>query len=362
VNFNLESLQLGLAFKLIMRTRTILAIKLGAYILFWIAALIYLAITFAIATMVAQAIPIVGFILFIVAIVGVAPLYQLAYRYVFYMIKAAHIAVLSELIVNGDLPKGVSQLAWGKERVQKRFGEVNAMFVVDELVSGIVRAFTRTVYSLASFLPGDTLDQIVKIINRVIWYATSYIDEAILARSFILKKVPVWVNARDGVVLYGMVWKPLLMAAIVLMVLSYIPFIVGFLILSLPIGLLMSAVSASLGGWSIIATLILAFLIKVAVGDAFVMAVMINVYYRETKDLKPNPEMVAKLDSVSDKFQELKDRAQGDIDKYRARQKQLARNRKTSLKQHPLLTLGSQWAFPMVETKRLPSCGSYIKE
>ncbi len=324
MNFNLESLQLGQAFKLVMQTRSILAIKLGAYILFWIAALIYLGITFAVASLVAQAIEIVGVILFIVALVGIAPLYQLAYRYVFFMIKAAHIAVLSELIASGSLPKGVSQLSWGKERVEKRFGEVNAMFVVDELVSGIVRAFTRTVYSLTSFLPGDTLDQLVKIVNRVIWYATTYIDEAILARSFILQNVPVWVNARDGVILYGMVWKSLLKAAIALMVLSYIPFIVGFLILSLPIGLLMSAVSSSVGGWSVIATLILAFLIKVAVGDAFAMAVMISVYYRETKDLKPNAEMAARFDVVGDKFQELKSRAQGEIDKYRANQKQNA--------------------------------------
>jgi hypothetical protein len=38
--------------------------------------------------------------------------------------------------------------------VQERFGEVSAMFVVDEIVAGAVRAFTNTVYRIASWLPG----------------------------------------------------------------------------------------------------------------------------------------------------------------------------------------------------------------
>jgi hypothetical protein len=322
VNFSLESLQLGAAVGLLMRTRTILLIKLGAYLVFWLVAIVYLGITFAVASLVAQAIEIVGVILFIVALVATIPLYQLAYRYVFFMIKAAHIAVLSELIVHGSLPAGVGQLEWGKQQVQKRFGEVNAMFIVDELVSGVVRAFTRTVYTLTSWLPGETLQQLVRLVNRVIYYSTTYIDEAIMSRSFVRGNVPVWVNARDGVVLYAMVWKPLLTNAIALMVLSYLPLVAGFVILALPIGLIASAISASLGGWAIIATLVLAFLIKVAVGDAFAMTAMIAAYHRETKDMKPNQEAVNQLDAVSDQFQELKRKAQGEIDQYLARKRQ----------------------------------------
>ncbi|NWG15519.1 MAG: hypothetical protein HXY41_02685 [Chloroflexi bacterium] len=318
MNLDLRSLRLGEAFRLLMRTRSLLILKMGAYLLFWFLALIYLAITIGIASLVAQAIPLVGVILFIVAIIGVAPLYQLAYRYVFFMIKAAHIAVLSELLKNDNLPPGTGQLEWGRKRVEKRFGEVNAMFVVDELVSGVVRAFTNMVYRLTAWLPGDTLQQLVNILNRIIRYATNYIDEAILARSFMRDDIPVWVNARDGIVLYAMVWKPLLMNAIALMVLSYIPFIVGFLILALPIGLLASVISSSVGGWSIIATLILAFLVKVAVGDAFAMTAMIAAYHRETREMKPNPEMVAKLDAASDRFKEIKDRAQQEINRYLA--------------------------------------------
>jgi hypothetical protein len=235
---------------------------------------------------------------------------------VFFMLKAAHIAVLSEILVKGSLPAGVNQLNWGKTRVQERFGEVNGMFVVDELVTGVIRAFTNTVYALTAWLPGDSIRTLVRLINRVIQYAMSYIDEAVLSRSFVKEEQNVWANARDGVTLYAMIWKPLLMNAIALMILSYIPFLVVFILFSAPVGFILAAISQPLAGWALIFTLILSYLVKTAVGDSFAMAAMIAAYHKETAGLTPNPEMTARLDQVSDKFQELTKRAQDEIGRF----------------------------------------------
>ena len=152
---NLNSLQLGTSFKMMMRTLPIIGIRLGANLLFWAALLIYLAVVGWVAYLIGNAIQIVGVIIFIVAIVAIVPIYNLVYKYVFYMLKAAHIAVIAELLANGTVPEGRGQLAWGKEQVTKRFGEMSAMFVIDELVSGVIHAFTRTVFTLTSWLPGD---------------------------------------------------------------------------------------------------------------------------------------------------------------------------------------------------------------
>lgn len=305
---NKGSLQLGTAFNLLMRTMPIILVRLGVSIAFWLAALIYLGVTGGVSWLIGQAISIVGVILFFVAIVAMIPLYQLAYRYIFYMIKAAHIAVVSELLVRGSLPEGTNQLAWGKQRVTERFGEANVMFVVDQLVTGVVNAFTRTVYSVASWLPGD-LRSVVRILNQIIRFAMSYIDEAILARSFYSNHDNVWANARDGLVLYGMTWKPILKTAVALMALSYVPFIVVFLVFSAPLGLLLSLISTTVAGWSLLITLVLAWMVKVAVGDAFAMIAIIAVYQRETDGLEPDPQMAARLESVSSKFTELKQKA-----------------------------------------------------
>jgi hypothetical protein len=312
----LDSIQLGTAFKLTMRTLPIIGIRLGASILFWIGLLIYLAIVGWVAYLVGNAIQIVGVVLFIVALIAIIPIYNLVYHYVFYLLKAAHVAIIAELLVNGNVPGGQGQIAWGKQKVQERFGEVSGMFIIDELVMGVVRAFTRTVFMLTAWLPGDTLRTAVSIINRVIEYAMNYIDEAVLARSFWNESESVWTNARDGVVLYAMVWKPILKNAVALMILSFVPFVIAFIILAAPIGLVLSKTSPQLAGWSIIATLVLAYLIKVAVGDAFAMTAIIATYQRETLNMTPDPNMVAKLDSISDKFKNLKQRAEESIGQF----------------------------------------------
>lgn len=318
---NTQSLQLGQALRLLRLTAPVLLIRLGASLLFWLVAIVYLVIVGGISLLIANAIPLLGVILFFVAIGGLGGLYHLAYRYVFYMIKAAHVAVMSEVLANGQLPEGTGQLEFGKQKVQERFTEMNVMFVIDELVTGILRAFTGTVYQLTAWVPSDAVRTLVRIVNRVIMMALNYVDEAVLARSFYTRSESPYANARDGVVLYAMVWKPILMNAIVLMIISYIPFIVAFILFSAPIGFLIATINPALAGWAIIATLALSWLLKVAVGDSFAMAAIIATYHRETEGLTPNSEMAAKLDSVSDKFKELTQRAQEEVGRFTRQEK-----------------------------------------
>ncbi len=309
-----SSIRLGDAFSLISRTLPILLIRLGASLLFWLAAIVYFAVVGGIAYLIGQAIEILGWIILIVGLVGLGGIYQLVYRYVFYLIKAAQVAVMSEILKNGSLPEGTSQLDWGRKRVQERFGEMSGMFVIDELVNGVINAFTRTVFSIASFIPGDTVRTLVSIVNTIIRYALSYIDEAILARSFwVTENDGIWKNARDGVVLYAMVWKPILINAVVLMIISYLPFVITLLVFAAPVAFLVNIFSAQAAGWALIITLVLAWLVKVSVGDSFAMAAIIAAYYHETKDLSPDPEMSRRLEGVSDKFGELKQKAEAGI-------------------------------------------------
>jgi hypothetical protein len=249
-------------------------------------------------------------ILFIVAFAMVVPAYNLAYKYVFYMFKAAHVAIMAEILVNGKLPDGVNQLDYGRQKVTERFGEVNSMFVVDELVAGVVNAFTNTVYSIASWLPGDTLQTLASIANRVVHYATNYIDEAVLARSFYNKQEQnVWENARDGVVLYAMSWKPLLTSAVVLMVISFIPGLVAFVVFAAPLGGLLYLINPGIAAWAVLLALFLGWIFKAALGDSFALAAIIAAYQRVTDGKTPDPAMAAQLDSVSTAFQDLKNKA-----------------------------------------------------
>lgn len=305
---NLRQLQLRNALALTLKTTPILLVRLGAYLAFWVVALLYLGILFGIGALLANIAEWLGFLVGLIAVVSVVPIYRLAYKYVFYVIKAAHIAVIAELLEHGQLPPGSSQLQWGREQVQQRFGQVSLMFVVDELVEGIVKAFTRTVFSIVRILPGSQ-SRIFELLERLVRNATGYIDEAVMARSFWRRDENIWESAQEGVVLYAMIWRPLLMNAVALMVLSYVPFLAALILFAAPVGFLLNLISSALAAWSIVLVLILAYFVKAALGDAFAMTAMIATYQRETRGLTPDPQMEARLSQVTDQFAELKNRA-----------------------------------------------------
>jgi hypothetical protein len=305
----MESLQFGRAINVLMQTLPIIGIRLAVSLVSFVIFVIYMAITFGIAALLGRINETIGVIAFVVALVAVIPIYNLVNRYIFYILKVAHLAVIAELLQNNRLPDGVNQLDWGRQQVQQRFGDVNVMFIVDELVSGVISGFTNTLNWLTSWLPGDTLRTLVGMVKMVIRLSLTYIDEAVLARAFWLRSESVWTTAIDGVVLYAQVWKPILTNAVALMLLSYVPFVVVLIIFAAPVGVILNFINADLAAWGIVATLFLAFMVKVAIGDAFAMVAIIATYQKETTGLQPNPEMKAKLESISDKFRELQQRA-----------------------------------------------------
>ena len=115
-----ESLNLGKAIDLTRRTMPIILIRLGVNIIFWVVGIIYFLIVGAVAALIGSAIEFLGVIIFIVGIGGMFALYHLAYRYVFYIIKAAHIAIVSELLQNGKIKDSEGQLAYGKKLAFRR--------------------------------------------------------------------------------------------------------------------------------------------------------------------------------------------------------------------------------------------------
>jgi len=295
---SLKSIHWGEAFRLVWRTLPIAGARLGVLVLFWLGTLIYFAAVGALAYFAAQAAPWLGIVLGVIGLGGYGWLYSLAQRYVLYLVKAAQIAVMARLLETGELPGGIGQLQWGKEQVTARFGEVSAMFLVDQVVTAVVRGFSALVSGLASWAPGDALKGLARMAGRVAHYAVTYVDEAILARTFWVDDGTVWANARDGVVLYAMVWKALLLNAVVLMLASYVPAVLVVLLLAAPAGLLASAVAQSLEGWIVLAIVALGLVVKAAIGDSFAMAAIIAAYRREIEGLEPDPALLARLGKV----------------------------------------------------------------
>lgn len=299
----MKQVYLSEALALIGKTMPFIWIRLGSYLLLGLALGLYFAALGGVAWLLGSLWAPLGIIIFVIAAVGAWAIVSWASRYYFYLLKAAHTAVMTEFIVYGRGPEG-SQVAYGKEQVTSRFRDTSIMFAVDQLVDGVVKAFTRTFVNITGMLPIPGIDTLGSIVRRVALAATTFVDESILSRAYKQREENIWKVAHDGVVLYAQAWKPILTNAVVLALLSFVEFVVLLIVLGLPaaaIGALVPGLRIALG----LGVIIGAWMIKLAVADAFSLAATLIAYHRATEGLEPNAEWTAKLENLSDKFREL---------------------------------------------------------
>lgn len=299
-------LYFGEALGLIGKTMPFIWARLGSYALLGLGLGFYFGVMGGIAWLLASLWAPLGVIMFLLALGGAFGVVRWATRYYFYLLRAAHTAVMTEFIL-GNPPRG-SQLAYGKAQVTSRFRDTSLMSGVDALVDGVVKAFTRRFANMAGLLPIPGLESLMGLLQRVAISSTTYIDEAILSRAYAEREANVWKVARDGVVLYAQAWKPVLANAVALALLSYVQFVGLLVVLGLPavaLGAALPELRVALG----VGVILGAWMIKLAVGDAFSLAATLLAFHRETAALKPNEEWVARLDDLSPKFRELGQKA-----------------------------------------------------
>src|SRR5690606_2728781 len=89
-------------------------------------------------------------------------------EYIFYVVKAGHIAVMVHLIDGREVPDGQGQIEYAKTVVKARFAEANVLFVVDQLLKGVIRVITGLIGGVANFLPIPGLQTIAGFVNTVV--------------------------------------------------------------------------------------------------------------------------------------------------------------------------------------------------
>jgi len=301
-------LYFGQAIGLITKTLPFLWVRLGSYAVLGAGLLVYFAIVGGLAWGLGQLWAPLGFIVFIAGFGGAFGIVRWVTRYYFYLLNAAHAAVMTEFIYD-RVPDG-SQVNYGKEQVTSRFRDTSIMFAVDRVVDGVVRMITRTVANVVSILPIPGLDGLKKFLDRVARFSTGYIDKAILTLAYRDREPNVWKVAQDGVILYAQCWKPILANAVVLTLLSYVQFFLFLVILGLP-ALAIGAALPSLQIGLAIMVIVGAWMLKLAVSDAFAMAATLLAFHRSIEGMVPDPTWQARLENMSDKFRQLKDKAVG---------------------------------------------------
>lgn len=233
----------------------------------------------------------------------------LARQYILYMVKAGHIAVLVELLDGKALPDGRGQIGHGTQVVKARFAQANALFGLDLLIRGVIRAVTGIVRGMMNFLPIPGTRQLMQAVQAFMRVAVGLVDEVILAHTIRSRSDNAWSSAQTALVLYGQNAKVLLKNAAWLTVFRY-----G---LSLLVFVVMLAPAAALswlmpGGWSVLSVLfalVLAWAVKAAVLEPFVLTCLLQVYFKVTEGQTPDPAWEQRLDGASRQFREIKAKA-----------------------------------------------------
>jgi hypothetical protein len=296
----------GEIWKLLLKTTPYLMFRLMIYGSVGLAAGFYLGFLILLAKIFGGA----GAVFFLIGLGVLIGLLRLARNYLLYMVQAGHIAVVTELITKGRLPEGVNQVQYGKKIVTERFKEVSVLFVADQLVKGILRAINRTVVRIAEILPIPGLEALAKLMTVVLNFAITYVDESILSYNLTRSQENVWEGSRRGLILYAQNWKPVLRQAAWLAAVNFVAFAVIFIVLLIPfapLAFLAESQAVKFFWFALAATL--AYSLKLAVVNPFSMVAMIFTFNKAIEGQEPNKEWEARLETVSNKFRELKEKA-----------------------------------------------------
>jgi hypothetical protein len=253
-------------------------------------------------------------IVFVLIFGGFFALLRFARRYFLYMIKAAHVAAITEIIKTGDAPvteggiKGV--IAYGTETVKNNFGEANIAFVADALIQGATRQIMRwlnKVERLFSFIPGA--EKAMQFINLVLSTALNYIDEAVLSYVFLKKSEKNgFKKACDGLGYYAQSWKDMLKGAFKVAAFIWILRIIVFIVfygIFISVGRFVVPSGATVDFFAILLSLILLYGIEAIIVEPYATCIMIRAYHLAIKGKELKADIHGTLCKVSAKFRSL---------------------------------------------------------
>lgn len=237
--------------------------------------------------------------------------YTLVREYINYMIKAAHVAVIADLCVNGQVPDGFNMYNYGVAKVKKFFVASNVLFGLDRLVSGTVKQIQRVlggIGSFLSFIPG--FKKLMDVLNIFVDIILNYVDECVMAYIFLNEGQNVWKSACDGVVLYAQNWKTILKTGAKILVFLLIFFVLFYLVFVGLFSGIFNGVdslddSGIAGPIAWVLTYLFVMVLKWAVLDSVIMIYMMSAYLKVSYGTQPSFDLYGKLEGMSKKFKEL---------------------------------------------------------
>jgi hypothetical protein len=229
----------------------------------------------------------------------------LAREYLLYLVKAAHIAVLVEVLDGKSVPMGQRQISYGANFVKTHFTESSVLFGVDQIIKGVLRTITGTINSIIAFVPIPALQTLARLVEAVIRMSLTYVDEIILAYLIRTRTPNPWSSAEDALILYAQNYKHFLKNALWLSLFMWgLTAIIFFLFLA-PATAMAIMFPGNSALWAFGFAIVFAIAVKKALLEPLAIASLMQVYFKTIEGQTPNAEWKDRLNTASRKFQEL---------------------------------------------------------
>jgi hypothetical protein len=161
-------------------------------------------------------------------------------------------------------------------------------------------------------LPLPAFDSLVNIVQRIVNFSLTYIDESVIAYTFRTENENVFDAAKSGILVYCQSWKALLKNAVMLSLLSYVFIIFTTLVFMIPLGVLALFLPSSwaLGKFFLfVLALFFGVSAKWILFDPVACTSTLLTFLKEAESTKPDPAWESKIEAVSDQFRTLKEKA-----------------------------------------------------
>lgn len=230
-------------------------------------------------------------------------------EYILYIVKAGHIAVLVELVQGNPVPDGKSQITHARTTVQERFGQASVLFALDQLIKGVIKAISGLVRGIFTILPVPGLEKLADLLQAFLKVAIGFVDELILAYAIHTRSDNPWTAAKEALILYGQNYKPMFKNAAWLGIIIYALSGLVFLLMLAPAALVVYLLPGAWSAGGFIFALLFAWSVKAAVLEPLAITCMMQVYFKTIEGQQPDPQWEARLEKMSGKFREIKERA-----------------------------------------------------
>ena len=230
-------------------------------------------------------------------------------EYVLYLVKAGHIAVMVELLDGRPMPEGRSQIGHAQAMVRERFAEASVLFGVDQLVKGVLRTITGLVRGIFTLIPIPGIRQLTSVLHAFLRMAVGFIDEVILAHALRTRATNPWASARIALVFYGQNHRNMLKNAAWITLFVYGLTLVMFFVMLAPAAVVANLYPGGLSALGVVLAVVFAWAVKAAVFEPLAVACLLQAYFRAIEGQTPDPEWEQRLDGMSQRFRDLKDRA-----------------------------------------------------